>query len=593
MPRRLTHEEFVEKAKKINPTLKITGTYINSKTNIECQCLECGKKVFIQPGYITSNKGHICKSKIKPSKQCKSHEVFVKELFEKNPNIKVVSKYTKAIEKIDCECKICGHIWSQVAYAVLYNGYCPECEKTNSLKNKRESFISELSLVNPNVKIIGDYINNHTKLECECKICGNVWSTIPDCLLRGKRCLKCANTENGIKLRKTHEQYVSELVDKNICLRPLEKYIKSSVPIMHKCLKCGTKRKYTPNDVLRRKHCTICQGSDLVVQYGVNSLYDTNPEVVLMLADKELGKCYSYKSTKKVDFICPNCNTLVKNKRINYVTKHGLSCPKCSDGISYPMKFVMCLFNQLNVQYDTEVIFDGWTFDFNGYEYKPRYDIVFDKYIIEVDGEVHIKQHSKSKMPIEDIQYIDENKDNLAYQHGYQMIRINCYQSDMNYIKNNILQSELNNILDLSTIDWLECHKYAISSKVKEVCDYWNKLDNPSVTQVFTDLKMPRITVQRWLKQGALAGMCNYNAYEESMKNRRSTKIKNCKSVICLNTKKVYISVSEAGRSNNLSGSTITNACNGKSKHAGKDKNTGEWLRWMYYEDYLKSKEAI
>ena len=393
--------------------------------------------------------------------------------------------------------------------------------------------------------------------------------------------------------KKTHDEYVNELIDNGITLRPIEPYINSSTPISHECILCGSKRKYIPNDVLRRKHCIICQGNDTVVEYGINSLWDTHPEVAKMLKNKNDGKIYSYKSTHKCNFICPNCNSLVKNKQIQYVVKHGLPCPKCSDGISYPMKFVCCMFNQLKIEYDTEVIFDNWYFTLHKQIYKPRYDIVFDKYIVEVDGELHKKQYPKSKLSIEDIRYIDKNKDKLAFKNGYEMIRIDCCQSDINYIRDNILSSELNKIFNLSNIDWVECHKYAISSKVKEVCDYWNTLEEPSVTKVYTDLNMPRITVQRWLKKGALAGICNYNAYEDGMKGRKSTKIKNCKSVICLNTKEIFISSVEASKSYNVSPSVITSACKGTQKHAGKDLLTDEPLVWMYYDEYIKASDSI
>lgn len=389
----------------------------------------------------------------------------------------------------------------------------------------------------------------------------------------------------------THEKYVEELIQNDISLRPIEKYINSSTPILHECSNCKSRRRYIPNNLLRRKRCTICQGNDLVVEYGVNSLWDTNPEVASMLENKDSGKIYSYKSTKKLNFICPNCNSLVKNKQIRYVVKHGLPCQKCSDGISYPMKFITCMFNQLGTQYDTEVTFDNWIFPFNDRDYKPRYDIVFDKYIVEVDGIIHKRGHSKSKLPIKDIKYIDNNKDKLAYEHGYKIIRIDCYESDMDYIRINVLRSELNNIFDLSNINWLECHKYAISSRVKEVCDCWNQLDNPSVVKVFTDLKMPRITVQRWLKQGASIGMCNYNAYEESIKNSNNSEIKSKRKVICLNTHMIYDSIKIAGRINNISDSSIIGVCTGKNKFAGKDKNTGERFVWMYYSEYLKSTE--
>lgn len=38
----------------------------------------------------------------------KTHEQFVEELRIINPNILVIGKYTKAVERVDVKCKICG-----------------------------------------------------------------------------------------------------------------------------------------------------------------------------------------------------------------------------------------------------------------------------------------------------------------------------------------------------------------------------------------------------------------------------------------------------------------------------------------------------
>lgn len=593
MPKKLTHDEFVEEIKLINPRLKIIGRYVNNKTKIECQCLDCCEKLFIQPSYIKSSKGgHVCKDKIRTGNNSKSHEKFVKELHDINADIQVVGEYIKAQEKIECVCKICNHTWYPFAYSLLQGQGCPKCgvvKRTEKRKKSYDDFIKELNEINKNIIVIGKYVDYNTKIKCECKVCGNIWLPTPKALLRGSGCPICAIQKNADNLRKTHEEYVNELIENNISLRPIEQYIDSRTSILHKCLHCSSEHKYAPNDVLRRKYCTICQGNDLVVKYGVNSLWDTNPEIAEMLVNKEDGEIYSYKSTKKCNFICPNCRSLVKNKQIQYVVKHGLPCQKCSDGISYPMKFICCMFNQLNIEYDTEVTFNEWSFMLDDYIYKPRYDIVFRNYIVEVDGGFHKKEYSKKGRTIEEIKYIDNQKDILALNNGYKMIRIDCCESDMEYIKNNVLSSELNNMFDLSKINWIECHKYAISSKVKEVCDYWNQLENPSVTQVFTDLKMPRITVQRWLKKGALAGMCDYDPKREHLKNSKSTKNKKRKSVICLSTNKVYESISNAEKETGISASSISCNCIGKTKFAGRDKITGIKFQWLYYEDYLKN----
>ena len=61
------------------------------------------------------------------------------------------------------------------------------------------------------------------------------------------------------------------------------------------------------------------------------------------------------------------------------------------------------------------------------------------------------------------------------------------------------------------------------------------------------------------------------------------------KKVICLNNKKIFDTLADAGQYAGLSNSTgIINNCKGKCKSAGKHPITGEKLEWMYYEEYLE-----
>ena len=186
----------------------------------------------------------------------------------------------------------------------------------------------------------------------------------------------------------------------------------------------------------------------------------------------------------------------------------------------------------------------------------------------------------------------DVKKDMLAKENGYVMIRLDCNESDMIYIKTSILSSKLNELFDFSYVDWEQCHKDALSSKVKEVCDYWNQLENPSVNKVFAELKLPRSTVQRWLKKGALAGMCNYDPFEERIKSNKYSKHKIYKKVVCLNTHTVYDSITKASEYYNITSGSISNACKGKISFAGRDSNTKEPLLWMYYKDYQKMSKS-
>ena len=61
--------------------------------------------------------------------------------------------------------------------------------------------------------------------------------------------------------RKTNEEYLLEVQNKNPNIEPIENYIKSSIKIIHKCKKCGYEWKITPNDVLHGYGCPKCAGN--------------------------------------------------------------------------------------------------------------------------------------------------------------------------------------------------------------------------------------------------------------------------------------------------------------------------------------------
>lgn len=78
--------------------------------------------------------------------------------------------------------------------------------------------------------------------------------------------------------------------------------------------------------------------------------------------------------------------------------------------------------------------------------------------------------------------------------------------------------------------------------------------------------------------------------YNYSSKTTQYTK-KGIK-VICLNTKQIFDSITEACNKLGINvPSNISKCCKGKCETAGKHPITGEFLKWMYYKDYLKQVE--
>jgi hypothetical protein len=162
--------------------------------------------------------------------------------------------------------------------------------------------------------------------------------------------------------------------------------------------------------------------------------------------------------------------------------------------------------SQLNVNFKTEFSPD-WI--------KPkRYDFYFElnnqKYIVEMDGGIGHGIHiiDKQRFSVEETLVNDEYKDELAYAHSIFMIRIICEPSDFQIIKNNITNSKLNEIFDLSIVDWLKSDSFATSNLVKEICTY--KKFNPvcknyELSDIF---KIGKTTISKYLKIGKRLDWC-------------------------------------------------------------------------------------
>lgn len=121
----------------------------------------------------------------------KTHEQYVKELSEINPNLEVIGKYQHSHKPLRIHCKRCGHEWEVPPYNLLRGTGCPECALTNKRK-PIEHFIEEVRQINSSIEIIGPYKSTDTPIECECLICGYIWKTRPSVLLRGSGCPRCA-----------------------------------------------------------------------------------------------------------------------------------------------------------------------------------------------------------------------------------------------------------------------------------------------------------------------------------------------------------------------------------------------------------------
>ncbi len=263
--------------------------------------------------------------------------------------------------------------------------------------------------------------------------------------------------------------------------------------------------------------CPICSNNQILI--GFNDMWTINPELAKKLADPEGGYKYTQSSGQKVDWKCPRCGNIIKNKVINKIYKRGLFCSKCSDGIGYPEKFIYNLIEQLKESFEYQKSNFNWS---KG----KRYDFYLTKLdtIIETHGRQHYEELNRGiyNNKLKEIQENDKLKYDLAQTNNINnYIIIDCRYSELEYIKYNILNSRLAELYDLSNIDWLKCHELACNSFVKIVCDLW-KSGIRSTKEISNKIKLSKGTIIKYLKQGTLLKWCDYDPKKNKI--RRSIK---------------------------------------------------------------------
>jgi DNA-directed RNA polymerase subunit RPC12/RpoP len=285
----------------------------------------------------------------------------------------------------------------------------------------------------------------------------------------------------------------------------------------YQCLKCGYIGKMYETQITANIGCQAC--ANRIIVKGLNDIATTNPEYLKYFVDINDAYEYSRSANKEIKVKCPECGYM-KTMTINALTNTGFSCNKCSDGIPYPEKFMMNVLDQLNIQYEIQKVFD-WSKKI--YHLKPKFKKLsgmkkYDFYIPKLNMiiETHGEQHYRTNFDKLGGRNIDEEIENddlkmyLAYNNGIKhYIILDCRKSELEWIKNSIMNSKLNELFDLSKINWLKCHEYACNTNlIKTACKLWNKgLGAADISKI---LKIGHSTVIKYLHKGTELNLCNY-----------------------------------------------------------------------------------
>lgn len=316
-----SHEYFVQKLHTINPNITVLEPYTKGNIKIKCNCNQCNYEWKVIPSSLLQGSGcPKCGGNLKPTT-----EEFILRMAEINPNIEITGEYINTDSPINCLCKICNYTWATRPHDLLTGHSCPECAnktKRTARRMSQEEFEKNLSLVNPQITVIGKYSNNHTKIECECNLCGNIWFVVPNSILSGRGCPVCAKKKRGMSHTYTHEYFVQRLQAINPDITVMEPYTKGNIKVKCSCNKCGYQWSVKPANLLQGTGCPKCKGNlKPTTEEFISRMAKINPSIEITgsytATDIPIGCC------------CKNCNHVWSARPHELL--NGRGCPKCAN----------------------------------------------------------------------------------------------------------------------------------------------------------------------------------------------------------------------------------------------------------------------
>lgn len=188
----------------------------------------------------------------------KTHEKFIQEINEKfNNEYIVLSRYTKASEKVKVKHKICNKEYSVRASAFLSGARCSHCFKP--VKKTTEQFKKEVEdLVGNDYTLISEYNGNTKKVQMKHNVCGNRYYVTPGHFLgSGRRCPYCRG--GSPQVGNKYSEKFKKVSDGEYEL--LSDYITSKKYVSVKHLKCNTIYQVRAGNFLTGRGCPKCNGS--------------------------------------------------------------------------------------------------------------------------------------------------------------------------------------------------------------------------------------------------------------------------------------------------------------------------------------------
>ena len=329
--------------------------------------------------------------------------------------------------------------------------------------------------------------DNKALIKVVCPVCGN--TTIKKFRTLKYTGLKCSNCSKA----RLDKNFVFNKI-KNLGYEILSnEYKNEDTVIKVKCNDCGNVFNTTYKSIKnKKKGCKTCQ---------YNKARKNNE-----CFKKEIEKKYNGRITPlteysgiydRIKFRCNICGNIWENTP-NAVLYSGIGCHNCSSGVSYPNKFMKNLLLSLGDKISSieeEVPLKRINSEWVG---NHKFDfIVNNNIVIEMDGGFH-----------KNYKDIDIKKDEFAKKYGFKVIRIDSNYTGINNrfktIKNNVISSELYNILNLANIsndEWEAIDKKSSFWYAKDIYDYYVLNNKPTFKEIGKIFGKHRNTISKIIKR--------------------------------------------------------------------------------------------
>ena len=285
-------------------------------------------------------------------------------------------------------------------------------------RKTHDEYVVEVAKINPNIEVVGIYVDSKTKIEHRCKIDGHKWFAFPGNILSGHGCSECMKRMLHDKFAKSHVNYVKEVADVNPDIEVLGEYMNANTPILHRCKKHDVKWYVLPMHILEGSGCIQCKG-EKIYNNKVKGIEAYRHEVAQNVNDIEVVGEYYINARTPILHRCTICGCLWNASPDNILS--GCGCPECK--LSKGEKEIKAYLNNHNISYIPQHTFNDCKnihvlpFDF----YLPDYNLC-----IEYDGIQHFEpvEYFGGEATFNETVKRDFIKTNYCFANGIHLLRI-------------------------------------------------------------------------------------------------------------------------------------------------------------------------